>query len=78
MTPYDTYRLYKVECAKSPRAIQRADEKPARLASAVSWLFHGITRAVRRPYPAAGPDSASRPAEPASRRGTIASAMESS
>jgi len=36
MTPYDTYRLYQVERAKSPREIQRANEQAARLASAVS------------------------------------------
>jgi hypothetical protein len=54
--PYDTYRLYQVARAKSPAEVQRADEQAARLASAVSSLFRGITRrarAGRRLYPAA-------------------------
>jgi len=55
MTPYDTYRLYQVERAKSPREIQRAGEQAARLASAVSWLFHGITRACAGHTPQPGP-----------------------
>jgi uncharacterized membrane protein YphA (DoxX/SURF4 family) len=53
-------------------------EQAAPLASAVSWLHRGTTRAVRRPYPAAGPGSAYHPAEPAKWLGTIARAMESS
>jgi hypothetical protein len=52
--PYDTYRLYQIERAKSPAEVQRADEQAARLISAVSSLLHGLTRpvrAIRRPYP---------------------------
>jgi hypothetical protein len=54
--PCDTYRLYQIERAKSPAEVQRADEQAARLASAASSLFRGITRPVRagrRPYLAA-------------------------
>jgi len=52
MMPYDTYRLYQIERAKSPAEIRRADEQAARLASAASSLFRRITRpwlAMRRP-----------------------------
>jgi hypothetical protein len=52
MMPYDTYRLYQVERAKSSAEVRRADEQAARVASAVSSLFRGITRpwrAMRRP-----------------------------
>jgi hypothetical protein len=52
MMPYDTYRLYQVERAKSPAEIRHADEQAGRLASAASSLFRGITRpwrARRRP-----------------------------
>jgi hypothetical protein len=59
MMPYDTYRLYQIERAKSPAEVRRADEQAARLASAVSSLFRGITRpwrAMRRPSPAATRD----------------------
>jgi hypothetical protein len=54
MMPYDTYRLYQVERAKSSAEVRRADEQAARVASAVSSLFRGITRpwrAMRRPSP---------------------------
>jgi hypothetical protein len=34
MMPYDTYQLYQVERAKSPREIQRADRQAALLAAA--------------------------------------------
>jgi len=54
MMPYDTYRLYQVERAKSSAEVRRADEQAARVASAASSLFRGITRpwrAMRRPYP---------------------------
>jgi hypothetical protein len=54
--PYDTYRLYQSERAKSPGEVCRADEEAARGASAVSALYRSITRsrrAVRRPLPAA-------------------------
>ena len=52
--PYDTYRLYQIERAKSPVEVQRADEQAARLISAVSSRLRGLTRpvrAIRRPYP---------------------------
>ena len=51
MVSYNSYRLYQIERAKSPAEIRRADEQAARLASAVSSLFRGITRpagAMRR------------------------------
>ena len=44
MTPYDTYRLYQIERAKSPAEVRRADEQAGRLASAASSLLRGITR----------------------------------
>ena len=47
MMPYDTYRLYQIERAKSPAEVRRADEQAARLASAASLLFHSITRPWR-------------------------------
>jgi hypothetical protein len=52
--PYDTYRLYQIERAKSSAEVQHADEQAARLISAVSSLLRGLTRpvrAIRRPYP---------------------------
>ena len=52
MVPYDTYRIYQIERAKSPAEVRREDQQAAQLASALSSLFHGITwtaRAVRRP-----------------------------
>ena len=58
MMPYDTYRLYQIERAKSPAEVQRADEQAARLASVISSLFRAITRpvrAVRTEAPAAAP-----------------------
>ena len=54
MMPYDTYRLYQIERAKSPAEVRRADEQAARLASTASSLFHSITRpwrVTRRPSP---------------------------
>ncbi len=81
MMPYDTYRLYQVERAKSPTEIHRADEQAARLAATVSWLFRSLARAVRatrRPHPAAGRDGVFRTAEPAACRGTMTGAMEGS
>ena len=54
--PYDTYRLYQIQRAKSPGEVHRADEQAARLASALSSLFRSITspaRAILRPLPAA-------------------------
>ena len=56
MMPYDNYRLYQIERAKSPAEVRRADEQAAGVASAVSSLFRGITRpwrARRRPSPVA-------------------------
>ena len=47
MMPYDTYRIYQIERAKSLAEIRRADEQAARFASAVSSLFGGISRPVR-------------------------------
>jgi hypothetical protein len=58
MVPYDTYRIYQIERAKSPAEVRRADEQAAGVAAAVSSLWRGITRpvrAVRRPFPAAVP-----------------------
>ena len=58
MMPYDTYRTYQIERAKNPAEVRRADEQAARLTSAVSWLFRGITRpvrAIRSPSPAPAP-----------------------
>jgi hypothetical protein len=46
MLPYDTYRIYQIERAKSPAEVRRADEQAARFASAVSSLFRGLTRPV--------------------------------
>jgi len=54
MMPYDTYRLYQVERAKSSAEVRHADEQAARVASAASSLFRGITRpwrAMRRSSP---------------------------
>ena len=65
MMPYDTYRLYQVERAKSCAEVRRADEQLARLASAASSLFRRVTRparAVRGAYTAAA-RGVSRPAE---------------
>jgi hypothetical protein len=58
MVPYDTYRIYQIERAKSPAEVRRADEHAAQAVSAVSSLLRGITRSVRaarRPAPAAAP-----------------------
>jgi hypothetical protein len=58
MMPYDTYRIYQIEHAKSPAEVRRADEQAARLASALTSLVRSLTRpvrAVRRPFPAAAP-----------------------
>jgi hypothetical protein len=63
MMPYDTYRQFQAERAKSHGEIQRADRQAALLASAGSWLLRAVTRpplAARRPYPAA--EHAARPA----------------
>jgi len=58
MVPYDTYRIYQIERAKSSAEARRADEQAARVASAVGSLFRGITRPLRsvlRPASAAAP-----------------------
>jgi hypothetical protein len=39
MMPYDSYRLYQIQRAKSSAEIRCADEQAGRLASAVSSLF---------------------------------------
>ncbi len=64
MVPYDTYRIYQIERAKSLAEVRRADEQAARFASAVSSLFGGITRPVRavRALHPAGSRSLPRPA----------------
>jgi hypothetical protein len=56
MVPYDTYRIYQIERAKSPAEVRHAEQQAALLASALSSLFRGIARPVRavwRPSPAA-------------------------
>jgi hypothetical protein len=55
MMPYQSYRLYQVERAKSPAEIRYADEQAARLASAASSVLRSITRpfrVIRGPSPA--------------------------
>lgn len=72
MMPYDTYRLYQIERAKSPAEIRRADEQAARVASAASSLWRGITRpwrAARRPSAVT-----TRPAPPSQARSTLVKA----
>jgi hypothetical protein len=78
--PYDAYRLYQVERAKSSTGVQHADEQLGQLAAAASWLFRGITqpaRAVWRPYPVMA-RGVPRAAEPADCRGAMIEAMEGS
>jgi hypothetical protein len=48
MIPYDSYRLYQLERAKSPAEIRHADEQAARLAAVASLLFRGVTGAIMR------------------------------
>jgi hypothetical protein len=58
MVPYDTYRIYQIERTKSLAEVRRADVQAARVASALSSLFRGITRpvrTVRRPSPVTAP-----------------------
>ncbi|HVR06751.1 MAG TPA: hypothetical protein VMW75_01780 [Thermoanaerobaculia bacterium] len=65
MMPYDNYRLYQIERTKSPAEVRHADEQAARLVSAASSLFRGITRpwrAMRRSSPVA-PRDLPRPAD---------------
>ena len=50
--PYNSYRLYQIERAKSTGEVQRADEQAARSAAVASSLLRGIAwpvRAMRRP-----------------------------
>ena len=47
MMPYDTYRIYQIERAKSRAEVCRADAHAARLAAAISSLLGGITWPVR-------------------------------
>jgi hypothetical protein len=69
MMPYDSYRLYEIERAKSAYEIQRADRQAALFFSAVSGLFRAIAQArsavlrIRLPgllrhAPAPGPEPA--------------------
>lgn len=55
MVPYDTYRIYQIERAKSLAEVRCADAQAARVVFALSSLLRGITRTVRRPAPAAVP-----------------------
>jgi hypothetical protein len=64
MVCHNSYRLYQIERVKSPAETRHADEQAARLASAVSSLFRGITRpagAIRRPSLAGTRASRARP-----------------
>jgi hypothetical protein len=63
MMPYDTYRRYQIERAKSSAEVRRADEQAARVASAVSALLRGITPA-RASRALAIPGRSSQPAPP--------------
>jgi hypothetical protein len=57
MMCYDTYRLYQIERPKSPAEAHHADQQAARLASAVSSLFRGITRPTRAVWGFPGRDA---------------------
>jgi hypothetical protein len=46
MVLYDTYRIYRIERAKSLAEVRRADAQAARVVSAISSLFRGSTRPV--------------------------------
>jgi hypothetical protein len=48
MMPYDMYRLHQIERAPSLAQARHADEQAARMASAVSSVFGGVTRLVRK------------------------------
>jgi len=63
MVPYDTYRIYQIERAKSLAEVRRADAQAARVVSAISSLFLGITRPARNVRRAA-PGRRTRPAPP--------------
>jgi hypothetical protein len=80
MMPYDTYRLYEVERAKSPCEIQRADGQAALLAAAICSLFRAIAKApaaAGRPYPADRRHGTSSPT-PGTCRATMNGVMEGS
>lgn len=80
MMPYDTYQLYQVERAKSPREIQHADAQAAMLAAAISRLFRAVAQgpvAARRPSPA-GRHGTSSPTAPGTCRATMNGVMEGS
>jgi hypothetical protein len=47
MVPYDTYRIYQIERAKSLAEVRRADAQAARVGFAISSLIRAITRPVR-------------------------------
>jgi hypothetical protein len=64
MMPYDTYRLFQIERAKSPSEVRRADEQAARLAFGISSLFRGVMRPVRAVRRPSRPRCAARPARP--------------
>jgi hypothetical protein len=64
MMPYDTYRLYQIERAKSPAEIRRADEQAAQVASAASSLFRAITRPWRTMRTPSRSQRATYPAQP--------------
>ena len=74
MVPYDTYRIYQIERAKSLAEVRRADEQAARFAAAVSSLFGGIMRPVRavRALHPAGSCDLPRPAQLAGPAGSKA------
>lgn len=81
MMPYDTYQLYQVERAKSPREIQRGDAQAALLAAAISRLFRAIAQvpaAARRPYPAGRRHGTSSPTAPGTCRAAMNGVMEGS
>jgi len=68
--PYDSYRLYQIERAKSPAEVQRADEQAAGLISALSSLLRSLIRPVRAiwrpsPRPLRSASPAQRAARPA-------------
>jgi hypothetical protein len=47
MVPYDTYRIYQIERAKSLAEVRCADAQAARVVFAISSLLRGIIRPVR-------------------------------
>jgi hypothetical protein len=67
MMPYDTYRLYQADRAKTPAEVRCADERAGRLVAAASRLFRSVARPARGLYPATAFGGVPAPAEPASR-----------